>query len=172
METELFSAPGLDAERLLGWRLPPHAPGDSCQWRDLARQFSQSRIAWSLLDRHIEFSERAYTRIVLFTDPEWSVLLLGWLPGQASPIHGHGPSIGLTRVLLGHLNETVYVRDQPNSLAVRRQHDASDTEILFEGQDIIHRVRNTSLEPSISLHLYAPPFTKMVDLSGLKVRAD
>ncbi len=104
---------------------------------------------------------RYYSRIS--ADPDHEAWLLTWLPGQGTDWHDHGDSAGSFIVLQGHLTEETAA--SPDARGGRR--------ILADGRDLapgsqrsfghshVHRVSNTSLDPAVSLHVYAPRLTAM-----------
>ena len=101
----------------------------------------------------------AYTRTKLVDADDWSLSLICWAPGAASPIHNHveltsGEAGGcMMRVLGGELHETRYDRlllPQPE----RRLEPGTASYIA--GESGIHKIQNKGLSGAISLHLCAP----------------
>ena len=87
-----------------------------------------------------------------------------WPAGAATPIHDH-TSWGAYQCVIGSLTEERYQRldsgAQPSTARLRkawqrqwRQADGATTVLAYE--DGIHRVRNTSSRPTVSVHLYGP----------------
>ena len=87
-----------------------------------------------------------------------------WPAGAATPIHDH-TSWGAYQCVIGSLTEERYQRldsgAQPSTARLRkawqrqwRQADGATTVRAYE--DGIHRVRNTSSRPAVSVHLYGP----------------
>lgn len=100
-------------------------------------------------------------------DKAFSVVSMVWSPGQAFPIHDH-LAWGLIGVLRNQVNETRYRRIDDGTkedYAEIREigvKDFVEGEILEEGlvfdpvhRDDIHRIRNASSEPSVSIHILA-----------------
>ena len=148
----------LDLETLLG-SLPPA--------RMRPEELAAFSAAWpealdlQALAARATFSDRSYTRTVLHRTPEWEVLLVGWLPGQRTPRHGHGESFGATCVLEGALTEVEY-RLAPGGQVLkseRRKHVAGS--VFHEQPHTIHRVEHAGRVRAVSLHLYAPPLQRM-----------
>ena len=148
----------LDLEKLLG-SLPPDRmrPADlralSGTWPDA--------LDLQALAARASFSDRTYTRTVLHRTAGWEVLLVGWLPGQRTPRHGHGESFGATCVLEGTLTEEEY-RLAPDGQVLkseRRKHGAGS--VFHEQPHTIHRVEHAGRVRAVSLHLYAPPLQRM-----------
>jgi len=74
-------------------------------------------------------------------------------PGVQTPVHDH-LAWGLVGLYRGMQEEEVFVpRDGSLELVTRRALAAGDFYALIPPQDDIHRVRTTSTEPSVSIHL-------------------
>ena len=102
---------------------------------------------------------RPYTRNLIATDHEtYSLLLLCWNEGKESPIHDHPCDGCWLKVFRGSVRECRYDSD------LKCIYD----ETVVEGQQAYitdsmgyHKVGNPSQsEPSITLHLYAPPILR------------
>jgi mannose-6-phosphate isomerase-like protein (cupin superfamily) len=107
----------------------------SCEW--LARVRLRADRRW-------------YER--LYHGPEYDVWLISWMPGQSTGFHDHGASSGAFVVTAGTLEE-----HRPGEQI--RVMSAGDCRAF--GPDYAHDVRNVSKAPSISIHAYSPPLTKM-----------
>ena len=74
-------------------------------------------------------------------------------PGSATPVHYH-LAWGLVGLYRGTQDEEIYVtRDGAVELAERRELQPGDFYALIPPRDDIHRVRTTSQEISVSIHL-------------------
>jgi predicted metal-dependent enzyme (double-stranded beta helix superfamily) len=74
-------------------------------------------------------------------------------PGSATPVHDH-LAWGLVGLYRGAQDEEVFAeRDDRLELVERRRLVRGDFYALIPPQDDIHRVRTTSEEPSVSIHL-------------------
>ena len=74
-------------------------------------------------------------------------------PGAQTPVHDH-LAWGLVGLYRGSQDEEIYARREGGlELAERRGLDPGDFYTLLPPQDDIHRVRTTSPESSVSLHL-------------------
>ena len=102
-----------------------------------------------------------YQRHTLYRDEagEFTVLALIWLPGQGTPVHGH-MAWGAMGLYAGELNVTNYeifgtrggqMHLQQISEIDTREGDVSS---VTGGINDIHRIRNTSCKPAISIHVY------------------
>jgi predicted metal-dependent enzyme (double-stranded beta helix superfamily) len=86
-------------------------------------------------------------------DRSLSLFTLVVPPGAATPVHDH-LAWGLVGLYQGEQDEEVYARrDGGLELVERRALAPGDFYVLLPPQDDIHRVRTTSEEPSVSIHL-------------------
>lgn len=148
-------APGaISIERALR-DAPPPPPHDSAELRRIARWLRDAPISWSAIARTVAFDAARFLRRRVHLEGGWEWVLCAWLPGQATPVHDHGDSVGVVRILVGELLETRYGGlELPAPVAVRAAPAGS---VLVEDRGIIHRVRNVGTRAALSLHLYAPP---------------
>jgi hypothetical protein len=93
--------------------------------------------------------ERWYER--LYRDDEREAWLISWLPGQATGFHDHGNVRGAFVVALGILQE--------HDLSVVRT--LTFDQVRGFGPGYVHDVRNTSVAPAVSVHVYSPPLGVM-----------
>ena len=115
---------------------------------DIVQEFASS-VQW--LDRvRLRADRRWYER--LYEAPEYDVWLISWMPGQSTGFHDHGASSGAFLVTGGTLEE-----HRPGEHG--RVISAGDW--CAFGPAYAHDVRNSSKAPSISIHAYSPPLTKM-----------
>src|SRR4029450_12081055 len=112
------------------------------------------------LCRLAEFSEKAYARRCLGRTAAWELLVVGWLPGQRTPVHGHGGSWGVTCVLEGLLEEVRYAPVDEGVGPIGRCRVAPG-DVFHETPETIHHVENAGRARAVSLHLYAPPLSCM-----------
>jgi len=128
------------------------APADL---RRIAQLFCTAPLPWTLLQRYVRFDAAGYARQSIVRGEAFELLLLCWLPGQATPVHGHDGSAGLVRVVTGSLEESLF--ESLDAEAPTRTHTAHAGDLLVETPETIHRVVNAGTRPALSLHLYAPP---------------
>lgn len=112
-------------------------------------------IEWS---NWIQYKEDKYSKIQIVKplSSAYSIYLLSWLPGQASPIHGHPLGECVMAILQGSLVETVYSSIKLKPLSYKKQ-----IRILTPGKigyidDSIgyHSIANVYNIPCNSLHIY------------------
>ncbi|HJU83125.1 MAG TPA: cysteine dioxygenase family protein, partial [Holophagaceae bacterium] len=146
-----------------GWPLPASsAQGPSKEeQRALLAALSTTRIDWGVFGQHLAFDASvSYVRRRLFLNSAWEILLLNWLPGQATAIHDHGDSWGATLVLMGELVERQFRwHGSGVPMELRDENPLGTRQVTVETQDTIHTVANRGAVPAVSLHLYSPPLT-------------
>ena len=99
-----------------------------------------------------------YVRTLLYRDARSEMLLLTWLPGQFSPVHDHGVSGCVVRVICGVATEHCY--KSPEDAAVDRDavvQDFGPGSVLHAADDACHTLGNGGADPLITLHVYSPP---------------
>ncbi len=152
-----------DLEMLLGG-LPPARMGPE--------EITLLAEAWpDLLDRgglasQARFSDRSHVRTRLHRGQGWEALVVGWLPGQGTPPHGHGDSHGLTCVLEGALTEVVYRLAPGGQVMHAERHLHRAGGVFVEQPHTIHHVEHAGRSRAVSLHLYAPPLERMEIYEG------
>jgi len=96
--------------------------------------------------------------------PDYDVWAISWMPGQSTGFHDHGGSSGAFYVVSGELEE-----HRPNQTPAVLA--AGGTRVF--GPQYLHDVRNASVAPAISVHVYSPPLRDMTHyvVDGDDVRA-
>lgn len=114
---------------------------------------------WWLPEVRFDPAARVHTRLT--ADDDHEAWLLTWLPGQGTDIHDHGGSAGAFVVLAGLLSEWTPEgrRWWPGRLGQTRRLSAGAVRPF--GEQHIHQVRNDTLVPAVSLHVYAPRLHSM-----------
>lgn len=148
---------------------------DSCprEWavvRELLRRIEDHGTVesrwdlWSLLDidmvderrfgSMVQYDPEHYARRILGEARGVELVLVGWLPGQSTGVHDHEGSLCAFKVLKGRLAE-----DQFDGLGgvLRGHRELAPGWVQSCGTDEVHRLRNDSDAPAMSLHLYTPP---------------
>lgn len=102
---------------------------------------------------------RYHARLALTREHEaW---LLTWVPGQGTDWHDHGGSAGAFTVVRGALTEEHAVLQTDETAVVVSTRELGTGSLRPFGTRHIHRVTNASLEPAVSIHVYAPALTRM-----------
>lgn len=122
----------------------------------------------------LNFSPAGYTRTRWYAGTRFEILVLCWLPGQASPIHDHARSICTMSVVQGtcrtemfevadgRVSESFTHGEQAPLVATGVEECGAGQVITVEGGDI-HRVGCPAgaSEPLVTVHFYLPPIVEM-----------
>ncbi|HET9533710.1 MAG TPA: cysteine dioxygenase family protein [Blastocatellia bacterium] len=107
------------------------------------------------------FTPRKYARNLVIRGEHAELLMLCWRPGQRTPIHDHGGSIGVILVCEGLLTETMFERAPEGNVRPYNTHRWGPGAITGADVPDIHQLLN--LQPAgrdmVTLHCYAPPLT-------------
>lgn len=104
----------------------------------------------------VRFTSDHYSRTVIDSGSNHEVVVVGWLPGQGTPIHGHRGRC-LFRVISGELCSTLWGASQENDaeqLALSYHLRHSDGAQYISDKIGRHKVINESDDICISLHVY------------------
>jgi cysteine dioxygenase len=95
------------------------------------------------LSRYAHFcSSKKYTRNLIASDANFTLMLLCWTPGKESPIHDHPCEGCWMRVCTGRIRETVYKRHaSTNSLSELKSREGNAGDVLYVDDSIgYHKV--------------------------------
>ena len=116
------------------------------------------QIPLSELSEYLFWNDQYYTRNCIVRNDAYELLLLCWEPEQFTPIHSHNNQECWIYMVQGELEEHQF---QLDSQEIPNQVNAETLKKLnvYHTNDEIgfHRLSNTSMNRSISLHLYAKP---------------
>ncbi len=121
------------------------------------------------LKPYLFFSEKHYTRNLIFRNELFELMAICWDVGQASPIHNHWDQSCWMAVPIGKLrvqNYTVVTQDrvrgycQLNRAEAFDIHKQSPTEV--DSTEPVHQVLNLPQfnERAVSLHIYSRPYDR------------
>jgi len=141
-------------ERIVRAFASPDHNGLELLGRELAAAGSSIDRAGDL-ESFREQARHQYRRWHLVDVPGRSVVLIGWPPGHATPVHDHNGLWGLELVLSGAL----HVEEHSIDGSATRLHGARDLAELdaavFDDPAYAHACSNPSSErPALSLHVY------------------
>lgn len=108
---------------------------------------------------HIETNSRNYNRSRVVANENYELLVMTWLPGQASAPHDHAGSLCIMQVLQGVAVEGTYSVCSDGYIDLEYETTIGTGEIT-SGQDAgIHAVKNPAdqTEPLVTVHIYSPP---------------
>jgi cysteine dioxygenase len=118
------------------------------------------------------FADRNYARNLVARSSFAEVLILCWRPGQRTPIHDHGGSVGVVKVLEGLMTETMFERTAEGHVRPYNTYRRGPDSVTGAGIPDIHQLLN--LEPAgrdlVTLHCYAPPLSVLNTYSPRSAR--
>ncbi|MFO1051249.1 MAG: cysteine dioxygenase family protein [Planctomycetota bacterium] len=128
------------------------------------------------------FRDDRYTRTSIYRSATFDVIVLGWSPGQHTPIHNHAGQCGWVRLVRGRIEEQAFayaggaahadlggvdiddegvghgVDLEPTTYTLATE---SGTVVAVDRDRAIHRLGNPVLgrgdEPTVTLHVYSKP---------------
>ncbi|MEO1617715.1 MAG: cysteine dioxygenase family protein [Planctomycetota bacterium] len=127
---------------------------------------SASELTIDDVQPFVRFDTGCYQRVTLATggdNPGFEVLVLGWRPGQFSPIHNHRGSGCCVKILQGIGLETTYAPHGDDGSFIT-QSTWRETGDVFAGEDDdTHSLGNAASAEIglVSLHVYRPRLTRM-----------
>jgi quercetin dioxygenase-like cupin family protein len=105
---------------------------------------------------HVRFDTGSRHWSRLTSGPDIDVWLLTWLPDQRTDLHDHGDAAAALTVVQGSLTE---VRADRTGALTAAAFSTGAAHWVAPG--VVHDVVNTSREPAVSIHAYAPRLTRM-----------
>jgi 3-mercaptopropionate dioxygenase len=93
-------------------------------------------------------------------DGSFSVVVMVWLPGQATPVHDH-LTWCVTGVLAGTEYEEIFAARGDRLQVVARNQNPVGTVSGFAPPGDIHQVRNAGAEVAVSMHVYGTDITRV-----------
>ena len=127
--------------------------------------------------KYCHFSEKTYTRNLVFRNEYFEILFLCWNPKQVAPVHGHEGEKCWAKVESGKLKFCNYNLLSKKPLKLKSEKSIIGEIGYLDGPAEIHSVENVFNESAISLHIYAKPYdacnifnlnTKSIDRVNLK----
>jgi cysteine dioxygenase len=121
------------------------------------------------IERYFFWSERCYTRNLIFKDERFELMAICWDKGQISRIHNHAEQQCWMTVPLGRLrgqNFSVVEIDEKKGLCKLKETDQFDLSDCLatkvELEEPIHQILNLPEfnERAVSLHVYSKPYDK------------
>lgn len=102
-----------------------------------------------------QFYQQNYARHLVVKSHNVEIILVCWLPGQSSPVHGHGPSDSVMVVLEGELAYTNIYPDGRKVSGILRSGDVGHAPVGVQ-----HQIANNGQQELVTLHIYAPPLNR------------
>lgn len=171
--------------------------GDPVSRDRIADYCSELRIEPSSLDRYVTFRPDRYTRNLVYRDGIFDVMVIGWSPGQKTPVHTHNGQLGWMLCERGAIDVTNYryvscnTPDNQNVSGIDCLAGATTIQLepvqsgrVEEGHPVatvdkvktIHQMAcPADAEPCVTVHVYSLPFDSCVSFDlerGRCVRRD
>jgi uncharacterized NAD(P)/FAD-binding protein YdhS/predicted metal-dependent enzyme (double-stranded beta helix superfamily) len=126
----------------------------------LAHAMAATKLTPADVAGYIQTNEQSYNRLPVVLREHYELLVMTWLPGQASVPHDHAGSICAMQVVQGAAVEGNYRVAADGYVDLEYETTVQAGEVTA-GQDAgVHTVRNPSRtgEVLVTVHVYAPPF--------------
>lgn len=133
--------------------------GPSPSLVDLAQAMESTRLSLADVAPFVRPDIKGYHRSPVVVREQYEVLVMTWLPGQASVPHDHSGSICVMQVVQGEAVEGSYRVGADGYVDLEYETTVGAGEITA-GQDAgVHTVRNSQSDgpPMVTVHVYAPP---------------
>jgi len=114
----------------------------------LTRLLEDLDLSLGELSRYAHFcNSKKYTRNLIASDKNFTLMLLCWTPGKESPIHDHPCEGCWMRVCTGRIRETVYQRHaSSNSLSELKSRAGNAGDVLYVDDSIgLHKVGSETI---------------------------
>jgi uncharacterized NAD(P)/FAD-binding protein YdhS len=138
-------------------KLEALGPGPSLV--NLAKVVESCRLSSADVAPYVHANRQNYNRAPVVIRDDFELLVMTWLPGQASVPHDHTGSICAMQVVEGEAAEACY-RVAPDGYVDLEYEALVRSGEMTSGQDAgVHTVRNPSRtgELLVTVHVYAPP---------------
>ena len=129
-----------------------HRPDDAAL-RALVREVADDRSRWQGLVRH-DPDQRHFE--LLHRDAEVELWVVSWMPGHDTGFHDHDVSAAAITVVEGAVRDQRLAVGRAN---VERRYEAGECFTVRPSD--IHRVQHDGPEPSVTIHVYSPPLSRM-----------
>lgn len=113
------------------------------------------------IDKYICFSDTGYKRNIVHVSGKCEITILCFKEGQATPIHDHGSSIGVTLIRKGIMTEELFDKQQGGIIMPSFTRGFRAGEMSYVNRTTIHRVSNDKDEGLVAINIYFPPLTLM-----------
>jgi hypothetical protein len=126
---------------------------DRCELRRLVGELAAHPGAWRGLVR-IDARRRRFEQ--LWRDGHVDIWVISWMRGHDTGFHDHDRSRGAVAVVQGEILEERLVLGG----GARVRHHRAGAVFDFDASHV-HRMRQDSAEPAVTIHAYSPPLWRM-----------
>jgi uncharacterized NAD(P)/FAD-binding protein YdhS len=126
---------------------------------DIAHAMKRVPLASADVAPFVQTDQRAYHRASVVVRDAYELLVMTWLPGQASVPHDHSGSVCALRLVQGVAVEGCYEIGHDGYVQLQYETTARTGEMMAGQDACVHTVRNPSQsgELLVTVHVYAPP---------------
>ena len=133
------------------------------------RFLAENPVAVESIEKYINWSEKFYTRNLIFKNERFEMMAICWNKGQCSKIHNHADQMCWMTVPVGKLrgqNFRAVEIDEARGFCKLQETDQFNLSDCLtakvELEEPIHQILNLPEfdEPAVSLHIYSKPFDK------------
>ncbi len=133
------------------------------------KYLAENPVAVESIGKYFHWSEKFYTRNLIYKDKRFELMAICWNKGQVSKIHNHADQMCWMTVPVGKLrgqNFSVVEMDEEKGFCKINETDNFDLSDCLaakvELEQPIHQILNLSEhdEPAVSIHIYSKPFDK------------
>lgn len=104
-----------------------------------------------------KFQEKCYKRNTVLLNEHMELVVICWLPGQASAVHDHGRSNCLYVVHEGSMQEEIFRIGPDGKPLLERTRLFTKGGITLAGSSDVHRILNPTRQELVTVHVYSPP---------------
>jgi uncharacterized NAD(P)/FAD-binding protein YdhS len=125
----------------------------------LANAMKAARLTFEDVAAFVQPNPRSYNRAPVVVREAYDLLVMTWLPGQASVPHDHAGSICVMQVVQGDAVEGCYHVAADGYVDLQYETTVPSNEILSGHDAGVHTIRNSSQkgEMLVTVHVYSPP---------------
>lgn len=142
-------------------------PDEQFNCDEVYQYLSDNPVELDSISRYFFWSERFYTRNLIYKDPRFELMSVCWEKGQSSPIHNHADQMCWMMVVDGRLRgQNFSVREIDEARGYCKLDEADRFELSeclaakVELENPVHQILNLSEfdQRAVSLHIYSKPF--------------
>ncbi len=144
-------------------------PESEFDCENVYRFLAENPVAVESIEKYINWSEKFYTRNLIFKNERFEMMAICWNKGQASKIHNHADQMCWMTVPVGKLRgqnfRAVEIDESKGFCKLEETDQFNLSDCLtakVELEEPIHQILNLPEfdEPAVSLHIYSKPFDR------------
>jgi uncharacterized NAD(P)/FAD-binding protein YdhS len=126
---------------------------------DLAKALKEVKLTLADVQDFVQSNSRNYQRIPVVFRERYELLVMTWLPGQASVPHDHAGSMCAVNVVQGNAVESTFHIAEDGYADMQYEQRIHTGEVTAGQDGGVHSVSNPvqATDTLVSVHVYAPP---------------